>query len=136
MPASIARLSIDGGVTRLHCPVTGRPVITDEGFDESAPQSPHIRFFIDWAQTAWVPPAAQLPEHDRSTHDKIRNLLTNDELDQAELIEKCAKLLPNSCVIFELIEPARGGGHSGSVCYACFDFSDREPETVTLESLH
>ena len=142
MSASFVELSLEGGLPEFRCPVTGVPVFdTEEGFVPQREQSPYLRFFIDWVAETWVAPSAALPQEARPAHEKVLELLESDiegSLTMIDLIRQCADAMPSSAVIFELLDPPRGGGHDGSVCYVAFDFAavHEDPAPMRLVSVN
>jgi hypothetical protein len=127
MSGSLAELVIDGGITQLKCPVTGIPLIVqDEGFDSDAHHSPHLRFFVDWNDQAWVVDPDDLPEGQAGDQRRLLEILTNDDSfdSQHAMIDECIKVLPESALVLEILDPP-SGSYEGEICYACYDLGSR-----------
>lgn len=134
MSGSLAELVIDGGITELKCPITGIPLIVhDEGFDADAHHSPHLRFFVDWEEQAWVVDPSDLPDAQAVEQERLVAILTDEALDsQQERIDACVEVLPGSALVLEIVDPP-SGAFEGEVCYACYDLGARAPvESVRL----
>ena len=132
---SFAELEIPNGVKSLHCPITGMPVMTEEdGFDESAEHSPHLRFVVDWIGGIWIADQENLKDGARISVSKITETFSSAGEDESinDTIAKVCDILPSSALIMELLEPARGGGHQSSVFYACFDFAQSHGELQSV----
>ncbi len=72
----------------------------------------HVGVSVDWVGEANLPPHA--PDHLADQLDDI------DSSDPSEL----SRLFGEDTVIFELMEPGRGGGHDGSACLVAFGGND------------
>lgn len=126
MSASLAEIVIKGGIKALRCPITGKPVIVEEeGFDAEARHTPHLRFFVDWVGEVWVVDPADLPADQAAYQEKVIRIWTNpkDSDNQNKLIARCLKVLPASCVVFEILNPPTGG-FDGEICYAAFELGE------------
>src|SRR5262249_2640123 len=120
MAASLAEIEIAGGISRLKCPITGIDVISEEeGFNDQAEHSPHLRFFVDWTAQVWVADPADLPADQAGYQRKIIEILSQHE-DQNALIAKCLAVLPKSAVVLEILNPP-APSFDGEICYVCFD---------------
>ena len=129
MSGSLAELVIDGGIPELKCPITGIPLIVrDEGFDADAHHSPHLRFFVDWDDQAWVVDPGDLPEEQAHGQQRLVDILTDDEAfdTQQEMIDACVDALPGSALVLEILDPP-AGAFGGETCYACYDLGARAP---------
>lgn len=127
MSGSLAELVIDGGIAELKCPITGIPLIVqDEGFDSDAHHSPHLRFFVDWIDQAWIVDPDDLPEEQASGQRRLVEILTNDEAFDSRhaMIDACLEALPGSALVLEIQDPPEGA-FEGDICYACFDLGAR-----------
>ncbi|MEX2473411.1 MAG: hypothetical protein WEA34_14575, partial [Gemmatimonadota bacterium] len=127
MSGSLAELVIDGGIVELKCPITGIPLIVEnEGFDSDAHHSPHLRFFLDWSDQAWVVDPDDLPEEQAPGQRRLVEILTNDEAfdSQHAMIDACVEALPGSALVLEILDPPEGA-FDGEVCYACYDLGSR-----------
>jgi hypothetical protein len=128
MPASLVELEVAQGLPVFRCPVTGIPVWTDEGFDESADHSPYIRFFIDWADEIWVVSPSNLEGDDATKQRELVASLrlsyqADEEVSQDDLMKQLAASLPSSAAIFEILNPMNPDGcGGGDICYIGFDF--------------
>lgn len=135
MSGSLAELVIPGGITELKCPITGIPLILqDEGFDSDAHHSPHLRFFVDWDEQAWVVDPSDLPDAQASEQERLVEILTGDHAPDAlqERIDACVDALTGSALVLEIVDPPLGA-FEGEVCYACYDLGARAPvESVRL----
>ena len=103
MTAATVSLSIENGVPRFYCPFCAAPVFDDDdGVAEVLCK--HVKVFVDWIGEPYYPAdatddlAAQLEEVDCSDPSKL------------------SALFEDGTVIFELLEPGRGGGHDTSSC--------------------
>lgn len=144
MPASLVEISIPRGLPVFRCPVTGIPVWTEDGFDEAAPQSPFIRFFVDWIGETWVVPPNSLSGEDAAQQCAlVAAMQVVDEegvdLPQDSLMKQLAEGLPSSAVIFEVLNPMNPVGcGGGEICYVCFDFTranDLPQDALRLEHI-
>ncbi len=136
MAASLAELVIRGGIRELHCPVTGRPVFTEEdGFDPALADTPYLRFFVDWAAEIFVARPDDLPPDEADYQKAVIGLMKSpgELTTQLALMHKCRDLLPASAIILEILNPPEGS-FDGDICYACFDLSQAEtlPEAIRL----
>jgi hypothetical protein len=131
MPASMAEIVVPGGVRRFCCPATGAVLFDEEhGFDHAASgHSPHLRFFIDWAAGVYVAADGSAPPSHRGYLRRIREVWAapGDDKGQDQLVAECLEALPQSAVVFEILDPPQGA-HDGSVCYACYDFDPAAEE--------
>src|SRR5262249_9780173 len=50
-----------------------------------------------------------------------------------DYVETLARLLPETAFVVNMVEPARGGGHDGSVCFVAIDFASG---VSTMEAVH
>lgn len=126
MPASLAEIEIEGGISALKCPITGIDLIVEEeGFNETAAHSPYLRFFVDWIGQIWVANPDDLSsEQSRNQREIIEIFARKDnEVTQNETIEEVRQILPKSAVILEILDPPQGS-FSGEICYACFDLGN------------
>ena len=101
MSGSLAELVIDGGISQLKCPVTGIPLIVEhEGFDSDAHHSPHLRFFLDWSDQAWVVDPDDLPDGQAEGQRRVLEIFTNEaDFDsQHAMIDACVAALPESAL--------------------------------------
>jgi hypothetical protein len=103
MPATIASLSHTDGFPRFYCPLCGADVL-DEEAGVADKFCAHVKVFVDWVQEP------NLPEN--APADFAEKLDEIDPSDPSEL----ATLFAEDTVVFELVEPGRGGGHDGSTC--------------------
>lgn len=129
MSGSLAELIIDGGISQLKCPVTGIPLIVeDEGFDSDAHHSPHLRFFLDWSDQAWVVDPDDLPDAQADRQRRLLGILANEgQFDSTHaMIDACVEVLPESALVLEILDPPTGS-YSGDICYACYDLGTRAP---------
>lgn len=131
MPAPIAALEFSHGMPSLHCPATGRLVVSnEEGLDPGAAHSPHLRFVLDALGSAFVVDPAVLPAEQATYQQQIVRAFTS-ELDQFEgqrdLVAACAAALPSSGIVIEMTEPAQGSS-DGWVAYFGFDLAPRYEE--------
>lgn len=127
MSGSLAELVIDGGIADLKCPVTGIPLIVEnEGFDSDAHHSPHLRFFLDWSDQAWVVDPDDLPDDQAPGQRALLEILTNEDgyESQHAMIDACVEALPGSALVLEILDPPEGA-FAGEVCYACYDLGAR-----------
>lgn len=144
MPASLVEISIPRGLPVFRCPVTGVPVWTEDGFDETASQSPFIRFFVDWIGEAWVVPPTSLRGEDAAQQRALVAAMqvaeeVESELPQDSLMKQLAEGLPSSAVIFEVLSAMNPNGcGGGEICYVCFDFAranDQPQDALRLEHI-
>lgn len=138
MAGIFAGLVIPYGVRSLHCPITGRAVITEEdGLDTDAEHSPHLRFAVDWLGGVWVADGEGMPEDTALYLKTIAQFFENREESQTinDLIAKACGVLPQSALVLELQEPARGGGHGGEagIFYACFDLEKSHGDVTSVK---
>ena len=124
MPASFGEVVVEGGLPGLKCPVTGVDVYrSGDGFDSSADHSPYLRVFVDWVGGVWAADPVDLSEEQCQTQRDLIEIFENsseDEL-QNDLVERCVRRLPESAVVFEILDPPVGS-FTGEICYAMFDF--------------
>ena len=126
MPASLAEIEIEGNISALKCPVTGIAVLVEEeGFDDAADHSPHLRFFVDWIGQVWVANPDDLSPDDAIIQSRIIEVFKKsaDYETQNDVIEECRQLLPKSALVFEILDPP-AGSFEGAICYACFDLGN------------
>lgn len=103
MPATVASLKRTDGIDQFFCPFCAAVVFAEEdGMAETF--CAHVRVFVDWVDEAHLPEDA--------TVELSENLDEIDTSDPSEL----ASLFGDDTVVFELVEPGRGGGHDGSTC--------------------
>jgi hypothetical protein len=140
MAASLAELVFPNGIPSLHCPTTGRLVLSDEeGFDPDTEHTPHLRFVIDWMGNAYAVDPETLPAEQAAYQRRIVALL-GEEADQFEnqnaLVAACVAAMPASGLVFELLDPPVGS-FDGSIAYFGFDLAaideDAGLESVRLE---
>ena len=117
MPAQIARLSLNSGINNFHCSVCGERLIDEENglTDELCG---HVVAVVDWIGELIVGPAAT---------PKLAEAMNETE----HTAEALAKILPDTVVVFDFIEPPRGGGHDGEDLAIALDFAgggDEEEE--------
>ena len=114
MAAHITRLSLHLGIKNFHCSVCGERLIDSENglTDELCG---HVVAVVDWIGELIVGPAAppKLAEAINAKKDTVQAL---------------AKVLPDTVVVFDFIEPPRGGGHDGSSVTIAVDFADSSDE--------
>jgi hypothetical protein len=139
MPASFAPLVFPGGIPSLHCPSTGRLVLSvEEGIDFDAPHTPHLRFVIDWLGEAFVVDPASLP-HDQAAYQRRLVELLSGDIDtfnsENELVAACVAAMPASAIVFEVLDPPAGSS-DGEIAYFGFDLAllgaDVALDSVTL----
>ena len=142
MSGTLIELEVAGGLPTLRCPVTGTPVWTEDGFDENAAQSPYLRFFIDWIGTTWVVPPSFLTGEEaakqRALIATLQSAEEDGELSQDQFMKQVTENLPRSAIVFEVLDPPRGGGFDGEICYVGFDFAESmssSQDSVTLRLL-
>ena len=142
MSGTLIELEVVGGLPTLRCPVTGIPVWTEDGFDENAPQSPYLRFFIDWIGTTWVVPPSFLTGEEaakqRALIATLQSAEEDGELSQDQFMKQVTENLPRSAIVFEVLNPPLGGGFDGEICYVGFDFAESmssSQDSVTLRLL-
>ena len=129
MAASLVELSVPRGLPVFRCPVTGIPVWTENGFDETADQSPFIRFFLDWAGQMWIVSPSNLEGSAAAEQTAlVATLQVMDEMEhgltQDGLMRQISQNMPSSAVVFELLDPMNPlGCGGGEICYVGFDFS-------------
>ena len=109
MNASVVQISVPNGIKNFYCPACGAVILgVDEGLAETLCE--HVSFLVDWADELTVgdtlPPA----------------LVTAIEDAYPNGTEALADTLPDTAVVFKLIEPGRGGGHDGSEFVLGLDF--------------
>ena len=124
MPATLAELSFSNGVPSLHCPATGRLVHDAEvGIELASPQTPHLRFVIDWIGDSYVAPLESVPEDQKAYHLQVIRLLQSDKFEnQNALVAACVKVMPSSAIVFELLDAPRGSS-DGEIAYFGFDLA-------------
>jgi hypothetical protein len=103
MPAAIATLSHTDGFLRFYCPLCAAGVFDEEG-GMAENFCEHVKVFVDWVQEP------NLLEN--APADLAVKLDEIDPTDPSEL----ATVFGEDTVVFELVEPGRGGGHDGSTC--------------------
>jgi hypothetical protein len=113
MTCTRVTINVHGGITHFCCPRTGVPIVDDQGFNEDK-QSPHVRFVIDYIGGVWMTPRKRTPADQIAYMERCAKLLFDEDRSTDSLLRALARVLPPSVVIFELTEPARGGGHDGS----------------------
>jgi hypothetical protein len=103
MPATVASLTRTDGFDQFFCPLCAAVVFNEEvGMAEKF--CAHVQVFVDWVDEAHLPEDA--------TVELSENLDEIDTSDPSEL----ASLFGDDTVVFELVEPGRGGGHDTSTC--------------------
>jgi hypothetical protein len=113
MTAATVSLSIDDGAPRFYCPFCAATVFDDDdGVAEVLCK--HVKVFVDWIGEPYYPAGA--------TDDLAAQL---EELDPSDLSELSA-LFGDDTVIFELVEPGRGGGHDTSSCLVVLGIGGNE----------
>ncbi len=115
MPATIVSLSVDNGLDRFYCPFCAAMVFDEEsGLAEDF--CGHVRVFVDWAGELIIPEGTASALSDQ--------MYQTDCSDPTEL----AALFGDDSVVFELVEPGRGGGHDGGACLIVFGTDSVESE--------
>ena len=114
MTASIVRLSLGRGILQFHCPMCGCAVVEEEA-GLSNELCPHVAFIVDWIDELLVGPAVA-----EELGQSAQSLFDDEGYDGVEAL---ARIMPPSVVIFELSEPSRGGGHTGSCITIAVDFA-------------
>lgn len=121
MPAQITRLSLDVGIRHFHCGVCGNALIDDQdGLREVL--CDHVFAVVDWIGELTIGPATT-PE----LAEALEKIFENDD---GDVVEALAKVLPNTVVFFDFVEPARGGGHDGSSIAIAVDFASSGQQRV------
>lgn len=140
MPATLAELSFPNGIPSLYCPATGRLVLdTEAGIDMDSPQTPHLRFVIDWMGDSYVAPLESVPDDQKAYHLQVIRLLQSDKFkSQNALVNACIKVMPSSAIVFELLDPPQGS-YDGEIAYFGFDLAllgeDGERTDITFVSV-
>jgi hypothetical protein len=140
MPATLVKLSFPNGVPSLHCPTTGRLVHDAEaGMESASPQTPHLRFVLDWIGDSYVAPLESVPDDQKSYHHQVIRLLQSDSFEsQNALVDACVKVMPSSALVFELLDAPQGSS-DGEIAYFGFDLAivgeDGGQTDVTLVSI-
>jgi hypothetical protein len=138
MSTKLIELVVSGGIPSLHCPITGRPVVTsDDGFDPQAVHTPYLRVFVDWIGQVWAPFPKDLPENQRSYQTRIIEIWQDsiENEDQNSRIARCVEEMPESVIFMEIQDPPCGS-YGGSTCYAAFDLAGgTESETIQLQEI-
>lgn len=124
MPATLVELSFSNGVPSLHCPATGRLVHdAEEGMELASPQTPHLRFVIDWIGDSYVAPLESVPDDQKAYHLQVIRLLQSDRFkSQNALVDACIKVMPSSALVFELLDAPQGSS-DGEIAYFGFDLA-------------
>jgi hypothetical protein len=132
MPAAFAPLVFPDGSCALYCPATGRPVSPE------LPQSPHLRFVVDWIGGIWAVDPAQLPEEQAAYQRTLIELFNDDDEtfeNQNALIAACVNVMPDSALVLEMLHPPQGS-FAGEIAYFGFDLAlcedDSLPQSVML----
>jgi len=100
MPASFVSISLEHGVEQFYCPFCAAKVFDEEdGMAEDF--CGHVKVFVDWARELIIPGAMA---------NELADQL--DEIDCGDPTELSA-VFGDDAIVFELIEPGRGGGHDG-----------------------
>lgn len=109
MSASVIQISVPNGIGNFYCPACGTAIcVVDEGLAENLCE--HVSFLVDWVDELTVGDAIP-PALAAAIEDAYENGT-----------EALAATLPDTAVVFELIEPGRGGGHDGSELVLGIDF--------------
>jgi hypothetical protein len=131
MPAAFAELVFRDCDVALHCPATGRVVHARvEGFDPASEQSPHLRFVVDWIGDIWAVAPEHLPADQAAYQQRLVEVLASDEdefADQNEMVAACVAVLPESAIVFEILNPPQGS-YEGEIAYFGFDLAIVEDE--------
>jgi hypothetical protein len=141
MPATLVELSFTNGVPSLHCPATGRLVHdAEEGMASASPQTPHLRFVIDWMGNSYVAPLEAVPDDQKAYHLRVIRILQSDRFkSENALVDACVKVMPASALVFELLDAPQGSS-DGEIAYFGFDLArtaeDGARADVTLVSVH
>ena len=109
MSASIVQITLPNGIGNFYCPACGAAICgVEEGLADTLCE--HVSFLVDWVDELTVgdtlPPALAAAIEDAHENGT----------------EALAATLPDTAVVFELIEPGRGGGHGGSELVLGVDF--------------
>jgi hypothetical protein len=120
MPAQIARLSLYSSINDFHCSVCGERLIDRENglTDELCG---HVVAVVDWNEELIVGPAAT-PKLSEAMNEKEHTA------------EALTKILPDTVIVFDFIEPPRGGGHGGSSMTIALDFAGSGDEEVNSQN--
>lgn len=119
--ANVVEVEVENGDYTFHCPVCGISVIGGEGYAE--PECGHIRFFVDWIGEFWTPKDSLFDAKAKETQDRIRKQWKDVADSREDSVKALARLLPETAFVVNLVEPARGGGHDGSVVFVGIDFA-------------
>lgn len=123
--AGVVVVEAENGFSSLHCPRCG-----DVVFDEEPREAfcSHLIFFIDWIAELYLS-ETPTPTIDASLLERLRTAWEEDEDASIEsAVSRMAELLPASAFVLQMVEPARGGGHDGSVVFAAFDLAPEVDE--------
>jgi len=104
MSASVVELKIEGGVKKFFCPACGEAwLVEGEGMTDKSCE--HLLAVVDWVGEFQA--GSHLSEEQAT---RFEGILV--EGDHEHPLQELARILPASAAIIELVEPARGGGHS------------------------
>jgi hypothetical protein len=113
MTAATVSLSVGNGIPRFYCPFCAATVFDpDDGVAETLCN--HVKVFVDWVGEPYFPLGA--------TDDLVAKL---EELDPGDPLELSA-VFGEDTVVFELVEPGRGGGHDTSSCLVVLGIDGNE----------
>lgn len=114
--AQVAKLVLDDGLERLHCPVCGQALcIAGEGLADSF--CDHLIAIVDWVDEVIDGPAGE------TWSDQIEDLVQDEAPEN--LADAIGKVLPPTALVLDFTEPARGGGHTGSHILFALEFAPR-----------
>ena len=126
--AMVAEIVLTGGLLKFRCPITGMPLFGEEGFDEKRRQSPHLRFYADGFGNTFVVDPERLPPSSRELQKRLLGILADPkDKGQVAVMQACARALPPSAMIFEVLDPPYVQ-FEGWIWYACFDLAPQEDQ--------
>jgi hypothetical protein len=138
MPASLAELVYPDGSPSLYCPSSGRLICSnEEGFDPHAAHSPHLRFVVDWIGQIFAVRPEMLPEDQQAYQQQLLKLLSDGSTrfsNHNEMIAACLKVMPASCLVFEVLDPPSGSSDS-EIAYFGFDLAPTLLQRAQLEEV-
>ncbi len=118
MASQHLRIEIENGLLKFHCPNCGSTLL-DQEYGLTDDPCRHTLFIIDW-----IGELAFGESVSGNLKVEVERILQDEDMVSDNKVGELVDVLPSSSVIFELIEPAQGGGHDGSSITFCIDFVD------------
>lgn len=120
MTGAVAQVECRNGAEELYCPRCAHQILGEEGLADA--WCPHLLFVVDWIGELNLPASVDTSDGN-SIARRLRELWDEDAPTIEDGVARLAAALPESAFVLSIFEPARGGGHDGSIVWFGFDLS-------------